>query len=52
MILADSVGDAIALYNQLADTLPEVEGETTGDARGDAQEVVYTLADSLEEVEA
>ena len=42
----------LLLNKQLADTLPEVETVTPGDARADAQAQVNTLADSVEEFEA
>ena len=43
--VAEVVGDAHALVDTLADSLPEVEAETLGDTLSDAQALVDRLAD-------
>ena len=43
--LADTMSDAQALLDSLANSLAEVEAETLGDKLTDAQALVKTLAD-------
>ena len=49
---SDTLSDAKALVETLADTVSELEAKTTGVTRGDMQALVDTLADSIADVEA
>ena len=50
--VGDTLSDAQALVDRLADSLSEVEGETLGDTLSDAQALVHTMDDSQAKVEA
>ena len=49
MTLGETVGNAQALFDTLADSLAEVEADTLGNTGGDAKALVDTLADTLAE---
>ena len=50
--VVDTLGDAHALIDILADMLAVVETVTLGDSWGDAHALFYTLAETLAEMEA
>ena len=50
--VGDTWGDALALLNNVADTLAKVKAVTQGDARVDAHALVNTLTDLVAEVDA
>ena len=52
MTLSDTVGNAQALVNKVAETVQEMEELSVGDTRGGAEALVDALADPLAEVEA
>ena len=52
MTLGYTLGNAQALFNTLAETVPEMEEQSVGDTVGGAQKLVDALADTLAEVEA
>ena len=50
--LGDTLSDAQALIDKVADSLAEVKVDTLGDTLSDVQALVETVADSLAEVVA
>ena len=50
--VGDTLGNAEALVDTLAHTVPEIEELSKGETQGGAQALVAALADTLAEVEA